>query len=83
MNLKVKESAAGIFGQLVAKITKLIDVKSIITLVLTGTAVYLWITTQALPGDLKDIYLIIISFYFGMQTQKRADESDGGPTLGA
>lgn len=53
---------------IIKRIAKLIDVKSIITLVLTGVVVYL-----AVKGDMdiQDIYLMIIAFYFGTQTEKR------------
>lgn len=53
------------------KLAKLIDVKSIITLSLTGVIAY-----QAIIGqfDLKDIYLMIIAFYFGTQSAKTQTE---------
>ena len=49
------------------KIAKLIDVKSILTLALTGVVCY-----QAINGsfDIKEIYLMIIAFYFGTQAVK-------------
>ena len=50
------------------RIKKLIDVKSIVTLLFTLVACYL-----ALAGrfEINDIYLMIISFYFGTQTEKK------------
>lgn len=50
---------------------KLIDVKSIITLLLTFVVMFL-----ALKGeyDIKEIYIVIISFYFGTQYNKRERE---------
>lgn len=50
------------------KLTKLLDVKSIVTILLTLAVVYL-----ALIGryDIKEIYVVIISFYFGTQYAKK------------
>lgn len=53
------------------KIAKLIDVKSIITILLTGLFCAL-----ALKGTVSQevltIYTVVISFYFGTQTNKGA-----------
>lgn len=49
---------------------KLIDVKSIVTLSLTLVICYLAVIGKV---DLKDIYLIVISFYFGTQHQKKEE----------
>lgn len=52
------------------RIAKLIDVKSIVTIILTLVISYL-----ALKGtvDIKDIFLIVISFYFGTQSIKKGE----------
>lgn len=56
------------------KITKLIDVKSIVTLALTFTFIYLAVS-QIINGDkFYDIFLMIMSFYFGVQTAKDKKE---------
>ena len=49
------------------RLQKLLTVKSIVTILLTLVVVVL-----ALKGDfdIKDIYLIIIGFYFGTQATK-------------
>lgn len=52
------------------KIAKLIDVKSIVTLTLTGVVAYLAIIERI---DIENIYLMIIAFYFGTQVQKKAN----------
>lgn len=49
------------------RLCKLLTVKSLVTLSLTGVAIYLSIKGRF---DIKDIYLMIISFYFGTQTMK-------------
>jgi len=55
------------------KLSKLIDVKSIVTLALTVVIMVL-----ALKGtvDIKDIYLVIIAFYFGTQSKKGSGSND-------
>ena len=50
------------------KFAKLIDVKSIVTLLLTAVVAY---QTVAGKFDVRDIYLMIIAFYFGTQSEKK------------
>ena len=54
------------------KFAKLIDVKSIVTLSLTAVVAYKAITGNF---DIRDIYLIIIGFYFGTQSEKKKELS--------
>ena len=49
------------------RLTKLLTVKSIVTILLTIVVVVLALRGQF---DIKDIYLIIIGFYFGTQATK-------------
>lgn len=49
------------------RISKLISVKSIVTLVLTIVVAILTLKGQF---DIKEIYLMIIAFYFGTQVEK-------------
>lgn len=53
------------------RIAKLINVKSLVTLALT-----IVVSTLTLKGkfDIKEIYLMIIAFYFGTQVEKKRDE---------
>ena len=51
------------------KLAKLIDVKSIVTFVLTGVFAYLYVTNQNNP-ELTTIYTMIMGFYFGTQFRK-------------
>jgi hypothetical protein len=53
------------------KIAKLINVKSIITILLTLVVCYLAI---AKSFDIKEIYLMIIAFYFGTQLKDTKKE---------
>jgi len=50
------------------KFAKLIDVKSIVTLTLTAVVAYRSLTGQF---DVREIYLLIIGFYFGTQSEKK------------
>ena len=56
------------------KFAKLIDVKSIVTLVLTGVFAYLAIARTDIPQAFLTIFTVIISFYFGTQATKKASE---------
>lgn len=57
--------------ELLTKVTKLIDVKSIMTLVLTGAFVSL-VASKTVDGDkFMAIYTMIVGFYFGTQATKK------------
>lgn len=53
------------------KLAKLITVKSIVTLMLT---IVVSILTLKGNFDIKEIYLMIIAFYFGTQVEKNKKE---------
>ena len=53
-----------------AKLAKLIDVKSIVTLVLTGVFAYLAIIDKVSAENYMTIFTVIIAFYFGTQVAK-------------
>ena len=53
------------------KLAKLINVKSIITILLTLVVCYLAIVKGF---DIKEIYLMIIAFYFGTQLKEKKEE---------
>lgn len=54
------------------KLCKLIDVKSLVTLTLTGVFAYMNISGLEVPETFKTIYVMIIGFYFGTQATKNA-----------
>ena len=56
------------------KLAKLIDVKSIVTLTLTGVMAYLSISGREVSETFKTIYVMIIGFYFGTQHEKNQKE---------
>ena len=59
--------------EVLKKIAKLIDVKSIITLLLTCVVAY-----KAIIGemDIQEIYLMIIAFYFGTQVEREKKKEE-------
>lgn len=56
------------------KLAKLIDVKSIVTLILTGVFSYLSIIGVVNAEQFLSIFTVIIAFYFGTQYGKREAE---------
>ena len=56
-----------------AKLAKLIDVKSIMTLALTAGFIGLTCTGEISGQDYLTIFVVIVGFYFGTQTQKKND----------
>ena len=58
---------------MVNKLKELINVKSIVTILLT---LVVCILTIKGTFDIKDIYIMIISFYFGTQNQKVSSSND-------
>ena len=59
------------------RISKLLTVKSIVTLILTLIFGYLAIIGRIEPKDYVQIFLIIIGFYFGTQSAKKEDTNKG------
>lgn len=53
------------------KLAKLIDVKSIVTFVLTGVFAYLSIKGTISGQDFLQVFLMVVSFYFGTQSGKK------------
>ncbi|MBP3313339.1 MAG: hypothetical protein J6K84_01620 [Oscillospiraceae bacterium] len=54
------------------KAVKLLSVKSIVTLVLTGVFAYITILGRISGQEFLTIFTVIVSFYFGTQYQKNA-----------
>lgn len=56
--------------ELISKITKLIDVKSIMTLILTVAFVML-VSDEKVDGQqFMSVFTMIVGFYFGVQSKK-------------
>ena len=58
------------------KLAKLIDVKSIVTFVLTGVFSYLSLAGKISTEQFMPIFTMVISFYFGTQVGKKEKEEE-------
>lgn len=58
------------------RIANLLSVKSLVTLILTCVFAYKAIA-GSISQDFMTIYMAIIAFYFGTQSQKQQDALDG------
>ena len=59
------------------KLAKLIDVKSIMTLLLTAVFCLLAVLGKVSPDQFVTIFTVIVGFYFGTQAQKRQNAVNG------
>lgn len=59
------------------KLAKLINVKSIITIILAGVFAYLAVVGKVSAEQFLTIFTVIVSFYFGTQSAKKESESNG------
>lgn len=55
-------------------IAKLIDVKSLVTLVLTAVFAVLSVKGTVTPEQFLTVFTVVVSFYFGTQYQKNQKE---------
>lgn len=60
---------------------KLINVKSIVTLILTSVFAYLSIKGLIKSNEFLTIFTVIISFYFGTQFEKYKNKDESGEDL--
>lgn len=56
------------------KLAKLIDVKSIVTLILTAVFAALSLTGKLSAEQFQTVFTTVIAFYFGTQYQKNSKE---------
>lgn len=59
------------------RLTKLLCVKSIVTLILTFVFAYLCITRIISGQDFLTVFTVVIAFYFGTQAEKKTTELKG------
>lgn len=55
------------------RLAKLIDVKSIVTIVLTGIFSFLAVTGNISGQEFLTVFSVVIAFYFGTQTAKKSE----------
>lgn len=58
------------------KVSKLIDVKSLVTLALTGVFCALAWRGTVSAGQFQTIFTTVIAFYFGTQSAKKAGDDE-------
>lgn len=66
--------------QLKKRVATLFSVKSVVTIALTAVFSVLSLRGDISGGDFLTIFLIVISFYFGTQSQKIQDAIGKGET---
>ena len=64
------------------RLSNLLCVKSIVTLVLTAVFAYLAATGQISGHDFLTVFSVVIAFYFGTQSQRLNDQLDGSSASG-
>ncbi len=57
-------------------IAKLIDVKSLVTLILTVVFAFLSVRGIITPDQFQTVFTTVIAFYFGTQYQKQKEGAD-------
>ena len=57
--------------------SKLLTVKSIVTLILTGVFAYLAVTGKVTADQFMTIFSVVIAFYFGTQYERKSSERIG------
>ena len=61
------------------RLTNLLCVKSIVTLVLTGVFAYLAARERISSQDFLTIFSVVIAFYFGTQSQRLNEKAETEP----
>jgi uncharacterized membrane protein len=64
--------------KIVKRLAALLSVKSIVTIVLTAVFAALALRETISGSDFLTVFLMVISFYFGTQSQKVQDVLSGG-----
>ena len=60
------------------RVTNLLSVKSLVTLALTAVFAVLALRGAVDSGDFLTVFLMVISFYFGTQSEEPQDRAEGG-----
>ena len=62
------------------RLSNLLCVKSIVTIVLTAVFSYMSIVGRVSGQDFLTVFSVVIAFYFGTQTQREQSTTDGTQT---
>ena len=61
----------------------LLKVKTIVTVLMTVVFCILAVTGAISSGDFLTVFMVVIAFYFGTQSEKKADKSSGAGSVAA
>lgn len=64
--------------KIIKRIAALLSVKSLVTIAMTALFIVLAVRGTITGQDVMTVFLMIIAFYFGTQSQKMQDVVDGG-----
>jgi hypothetical protein len=59
------------------RLANLLCVKSIVTVVLTCVFAYMTVTGGVSADQFLTVFTVVIAFYFGVQAEKKAQETNG------
>ena len=62
------------------RLARLLAVKSIVTIVLTGVFAYLTCSGGVSAEQFLTVFTVVIAFYFGTQAEKKAQADNGNGT---
>lgn len=57
------------------RLTKLLCIKSIVTIVLTGVFAYLCISGYINPEQFMTVFAVVVAFYFGTQHERESSNT--------
>lgn len=63
-------------GALIERLTKLLAVKSIVTVILTVVFAYMAVTGVVTAEQFLTVFTVVIAFYFGTQAERRAQTTE-------
>ena len=64
--------------ELTRRLSNLLTVKSLVTLILTAVFAFLTCTGGVTAEQFLTVFTVVIAFYFGIQAEKRAQTGGGG-----
>lgn len=62
-------------NKLLIQVTKLLGIKSLVTIALTIVFCRLAVTGQVTANDFETVFIMVVTFYFGTQYQRAKSES--------
>ena len=65
-------------GELEERLSNLLTIKSLVTLILTAVFAFLTCTGGVTAEQFLTVFTVVIAFYFGTQVEKRRTGTGGG-----